>query len=154
MWGWNVVVPADAGTQRGEVGGGWIPAPRFHEDKLRRKDGGAPQERRWNHVVPADAGTQRGEVGRGFSRAPGMDSCSPFPRGQASQERRWGAVVVTRRGGSRTAPTGSAMAAANGKIFTIPLAERAIINPAVNFCITTRSANCDSSPARQSRGGP
>ena len=83
---------------------GWIPAPRFHEDKLRRKDGGTTscprkrvprggggvsgpltrprdgfllsQERRWNHVVPAQAGTQRGEVERrGLSRGPGMDSC-------------------------------------------------------------------------------
>ena len=52
---------------RGERwGGGWIPAPRFHEDKLRRKDGGAS----------------------------GGDGARPLPRPRdgflLSQERRWG----------------------------------------------------------------
>ena len=65
---WNHVVPAQAGTQRGEVGRGLSRGPRdgfLHS-----------QERRWNHVVPAQAGTQRGEVERrGLSRVPGMDSC-------------------------------------------------------------------------------
>ena len=61
-----------------------------------------------------------------------------------SQERRWGVVVVTCRGGSRTAPTGSAMAAMNGKNFTIPLAQSCYNQPRCQLCITTRSTNCDS----------
>ena len=49
------------------------------------------------------------EVGRGLSRASGMDSCSPFRRGQASQERRWnvaGKTVEPRRARASGYPEG------------------------------------------------
>ena len=84
----------DGGASGGDGAGaspasqGWIPAPRFHEDKLRRKDGGA-------------SSCPRKRVPRGGRWGRGMDSCSPFPRGQASQERRWNHVVPAQAGTQR-----------------------------------------------------
>ena len=100
--GCGVVVPAEAGTQRGEWGGaspapqGWIPAfagmtvgasscPRKRVPRGGNGAGPPPRPRDgfllggrndgWGVVVPAEAGTQRGEWGGGLPRVPGMDSC-------------------------------------------------------------------------------
>ena len=40
-----------------------------------------------------------GRLARGIWAIVGMDSCSPFPQGQASQERRWNHVVPAQRDG-------------------------------------------------------
>ena len=89
---WNHVVPAQAGTQRGEVERRGLSRAPALDSCFRRKDGGTTS-------CPRKRVPRGGEVGWGLSRGP-RDGFL------LSQEWLRGAVVmpVTRRGGSRTTP--------------------------------------------------
>ena len=126
---WNHVVPAQAGTQRGEVERRGLPRVPGMDSCFRRKDGGTtscprkrvPRGGRWSvgasHAfqgwIPAFAGKTvepRRARASGYPEGGGGAS-GPLTRPRdgflLSQEWLRGAVVmpVTRRGGSRTAPT-------------------------------------------------
>ena len=97
------------GGRRGEASPapqGWIPAPRFHEDKLRRKDGGAsscprtrvPRGGRWDGASPARQGwipAPRFHEDKLRRKDGGAPSC---PRTRVPRGGRWGGASPAPQG--------------------------------------------------------